>query len=395
MKKHSGDGFSAKAPATRLVRAGRDKDLTGPFVNPPVVHASTVLFNSVDEMQQGRQRYSYGRQGTPTSEALESAITELEGAAGSVLSPSGLAAATTALLSCLSSGDRILIVDTVYGPVRRFISTNLVRFGIEATFFESGLGAGIEALFTENTTAVYLEAPGSLTFEMMDVPAIAAVAKRRGATVLFDNTWATPYFFRPLEHGVDLSIQAGTKYIGGHSDLMLGTVAASEAALPRLKETHRNLGNHVGPDDVFLGLRGLRTLGVRLARHQASALAVATWLETRPEVSRVLYPALPSDPGHALWKRDMSGASGLFGVVFNGWSEDKAKRFIDGLDLFGIGASWGGFESLAILPRPASVRTATSWEPEGALVRLHIGLEDPDDLIADLAQSLAAVAAVG
>lgn len=391
MTKHSGDGPRAVKPATRLVRTGRDKRLTGPFVNPPVIHASTVLYDSVDDMQNGRQPYSYGRHGTPTSEALVTAVNEIEGAAGTVLCPSGLAAATVALISCLSAGDRVLIVDSVYGPVRRFADANLARMGIETTYFDPAIGAGIEALFTDNTRAVYLEAPGSLTFEMQDVPAIAEVARRHDATVLFDNTWATPVYFRPLDFGADLSIHAATKYLGGHSDVMLGTVAANARAWPKLTETFRNLGMHVAPDDVFLGLRGLRTLAVRLERHYASALKVATWLAARPEVARVLYPPLPSDPGHMLWKRDMTGGCGLFGFIFRGWSEDQAKQFIDGLSLFGIGASWGGFESLAILAHVRNGRTAVPWIAEGPLIRLHIGLEDVDDLIADLEASLTAV----
>ena len=246
---------------------------------------------------------------------------------------------------------------------------------------------------TDRTAAVYLEAPGSLTFEMQDVPGIAAAARARGATVLFDNTWATPYFFKPIEAGVDLSIHAATKYLGGHADVSLGTVAASVAAWPRLKELHGSLGLTVGPDDIFLGLRGLRTLGIRLDRQMQSALRIASWLEGRPEVTRVLYPALPSDPGHALWKRDMRGASSLFAVQLGGWSEDEAKRFIDGLALFAIGASWGGFESLAILARPDAVRSAMPWQGGGPLVRLHVGLEDPDDLIADLEAGFARIAA--
>ena len=392
MTKPSGDGPRTVKSATRLAHAGRDKSLTGPFVNPPVVHASTVLHETVDAMESGQARYSYGRHGTPTSEALETAVSEMEGAAGTVLCPSGLAAATVALLSCLSAGDRILIVDSVYGPVRRFADSVLKRLGIETAYYDAAIGAGIEALFTDNTRAVYLEAPGSLTFEMQDVPAIAAVAHRHDAVVLFDNTWATPVYFRPLDFGVDLSIHAATKYLGGHSDVMLGTVAANEAAWPKLTETHKFLGMHVAPDDVFLGLRGLRTLPVRLERHYASALKVAEWLAARPEVSRVLYPPLPSDPGHALWKRDMGGGSGLFGVIFDGWSEEQAKRFIDGLEFFGIGASWGGFESLAILAHVTWGRTAVPWKAEGPLVRLHVGLEDPDDLIADLEASLTAAA---
>ncbi len=380
----SHDDGDDRKQTTRLVRVGRDKDITGPFVNPPVVHASTVLFPDTDTMLSRRQRYLYGRRGTPTSEAFESAISEIEGAAGAVICPSGLNAVTTALTSALSAGDEVLVVDCVYGPVRHFADTVLKRMGIAVVYFDPAIGAGIGTLFTERTRAVYLEAPGSLTFEMQDVPAIAAIAHERGATVLFDNTWATPIYFRPLEAGVDLSIQAGTKYVGGHSDVNLGLVAANESHWPALKETHGTLGLCAGPDDIYLGLRGLRTIAVRLERQMQSALTVARWLNDRPEVARVLHPALPGDPGHALWKRDMSGACGLFGIILDGWSLDDTKALIDGLDLFGIGASWGGFESLAILANPAKQRSAVPWTAEGPLIRLHIGLEDPGDLIADL-----------
>ena len=384
------DGLS---PATRLVRAGRSKDITGPFVNPPVVHASTVLFEDTDTMLSGRQHYVYGRRGTPTSEALESAITEMEGAAGTVLCPSGLAAASVALLSVVTAGGHVLIADCVYGPVRHFADTVLQRLGVDVTYFDPAIGAGIEALFTDTTTAVYVEAPGSLTFEMQDIPAIATVARDRNAYVIADNTWATPLYFRPLDHGVDIAVVAGTKYLVGHSDVMIGTIAANPRAWRLVKDTHGTMGMHVGPDDVYLALRGLRTMGIRLERQMASGIAVATWLAARPEVERVLHPALPGDPGHKLWRRDMSGASGLFGVVFDGWSEDEAKAFVDGLRLFGIGASWGGFESLVILSKTKNIRTAVPW-PEGAqLVRLHVGLEEPADLIADIERSLDAVGA--
>jgi cystathionine beta-lyase len=378
-------------PATRLVRAGRGKDLTGPFVNPMVVHASTVLYESADDMQHARQKYHYGRRGTPTSEALELAVCDLEGSEGVVLVPSGLAAATVALLSCLSAGDEVLLVDSVYGPVRHFADTTLKRLGVTSRYYAPGIGAGIEALFTPKTRAVYTEVPGSVTFEMQDLPAIGAVAKRHGATVLCDNTWATPLYFRALEHGADLSVIAGTKYLGGHSDLMIGTVAASGEAWKNLKETYGNMGLFTGPDDMFMTLRGMRTLAIRLERHQQSAMTVAKWLTGRPEIARVLYPPLPSDPGHALWKRDMTGACGLFGVVFNGWSDEQAKQFMDHLALFGIGASWGGYESLITFQRPAKMRTAVPWQAEGPLVRMHIGLEDPADLIADIEASLASV----
>jgi cystathionine beta-lyase len=380
-------------PATAVIRAGRQKSITGPFVNPPVIHASTVLYDSIDDMVSRRQRYTYGRRGTPTIDALAGAMNELEGAAGTVLCPSGLSAISTALLSCLSSGDHLLMVDCVYGPSRHFAKTVLKRFGIETTFFRPDAGAAIETLFTERTRAVYLEAPGSLTFEMQDIPAIVAVARTRGAATVFDNTWATPIYFKPLEAGIDITLMAATKYVGGHSDVMLGTVSANDAYWPKLLDTHGTLGLCVGPDDIYLGIRGLRTMAVRLERHMKSGLHIANWLAARPEVTRVLYPALPDDPGHAIWKRDMSGASGLFSVLFAGWSQKEAAIFIDNLRLFGIGASWGGFESLAILANPANYRDAKPWAEPGTLVRLHIGLEEPSDLIADLEAGFAAVSA--
>jgi cystathionine beta-lyase len=378
--------------ATRLVRLGRDKHLTGQFVNPPVIHASTVLFDNVEDMTHNRQRYTYGRRGTPTLEALETAISVLEGATGTVLCPSGLSAVATALLSALQSGDHLLMADCVYQPTRHFALTVLKRLGIETTFYDPTIGVGIEALFTERTRALYMEVPGSLTFEMTDVPAMVAAAKTRGATTILDNTWATPLFFKPLAAGVDITLLAATKYIGGHSDLMLGTVSASGPAWVKLKQTHGAMGLCAGPDDIYLALRGLRTLAVRLERHWRSALTVASWLKERPEVARVLYPPLEGDPGHAIWQRDMSGGSGLLGFVLRGWSGDDACRFVDGLRLFGIGASWGGFESLAIVSDVKKARSAVPWLAEGPLIRLHIGLEDAGDLIADLGASLAAVA---
>ena len=383
-----------RKPATRLVHGGRDRELTGPFVNPPVVRASTVLFATVEDMEHGRQRYSYGRFGTPTTEALEAAMNDLEGSDGTALMPSGLAAASVALLSCLSAGDRLLIVDSVYGPVRRFADHTLKRFGVEVAYFEPTIAAdALDALFTANTRAVYLESPGSLTFEMQDIATLASAAHRHGATVLVDNTWATPLYFRALEHGADLSIHAGTKYLGGHSDIMFGTVSARGEHWKKLRDLQRWMGLHLAPDDAFLALRGIRTLAARLAVHQTSTLAVTRWLAARPEVARVLYPALETDPGHALWKRDMTGATGLFGMVLRGWSKEMAARFVNALELFGIGASWGGYESLATVP--AIIRTARPWQAEGAVVRLHIGLDDPDDLVADLAAAFDAASSGG
>ncbi|MQT12149.1 cystathionine beta-lyase [Segnochrobactrum spirostomi] len=384
---------AALQPATRLVHGGYDGKTWHGFVNPPVVHASTVLFESADAHFHNRARYTYGRQATPTTEALQDAVSELEGAAGTKLAPSGLGAVTLALLSCLSAGDHLLMVDTTYGPTRHFCDTLLARLGVETTYYDPHVGAGIAALMRPNTKAVFLEAPGTATFEMQDIPAIVAVARAHGATVLMDNTWATPLYFKPLAFGVDLSIQAATKYFCGHSDVLLGTVAASERALPALAATHRQLGLHTAPDDVYQIYRGLKTLEVRLARHHVNGVAVAEWLLSRPEVTRVRHPALPSDPGHALWKRDFSGASGLFAFDLAPVSETALAAFFDTLTLFGMGYSWGGYESLAIRARPDLARTAVPWTEAGPVVRLHIGLEDPRDLTADLARGFAAMAA--
>jgi cysteine-S-conjugate beta-lyase len=382
-------------PDTRLVTGGRDPASNHGFVNPPVYHVSTVLYPTADDFVHRRARYQYGRRGTPTTEALENALAELEGpaCAGVALLPSGLAAICVALLAVTRAGDHVLVTDNVYGPARRFCDTALTRYGIETTYFDPLIGAGIASLMRTNTRAVYTESPGSLSFEVQDVPAIADAAHANGAAVLMDNTWASPLYFRCFEKGVDLAIQAGTKYIGGHSDLMLGTVAANEAHIASLRDIVRTLGLCVGPDDVYLGQRGLRTLSVRLERHQKSALAVARWLERRPEVARVIYPALESDSGHAIWKRDFSGASGLFSFIFKPVPQTAVHAFLDALTLFGMGASWGGYESLAIPFDCSDVRTATTWAPGGPAIRLHIGLEDVGDLIADLERGLAALGA--
>jgi cysteine-S-conjugate beta-lyase len=312
-----------------------------------------------------------------------------------VLCPSGLSAISTALLSVLSAGDHLLVTDSAYGPGRHFCDGVLKRFGVETTYYDPHVGAGIAALMRPNTKAVLTEAPGSQTLEMQDVPAIAAVAAAHGAFTIMDNTWATPVYFRPLDHGVDIALMAATKYVVGHSDAMMGTVAANERAWPLLKAFHGDSGLCAGPDDVNLALRGLRTMAVRLQRHQASALAVAEWLQGRPEVAKVLYPALPSDPGHAIWKRDFRGASGLFSFVTKPCDRKAVAALLDGLAYFGLGYSWGGFESLAILADPRKMRTATTWDEPGHLVRLNIGLEDPADLIADLEAGFARMNAAG
>ncbi|MDQ0316340.1 cystathionine beta-lyase [Amorphus orientalis] len=381
--------FGRAGLATRLAHAGPAPSEYHGFVNPPVVHASTVIYDSLNTAKNRTSRYMYGRTGTPTTEALEDTVTDLEGAAGTVLTGSGLEAISIALMSCTQAGSHLLVADNVYGPTRRFCDKVLTRFGVEVEYFDPAVGAEIDRLFRDTTSALFLEAPGSLTFEMQDIPAMAGAARSRGITVAMDNTWATPVYFRPLDHGVDLSIQAATKYFAGHSDLLLGTVAASEAALPSLRETRNNFGVNVGPDDVFNTLRGMRTLPLRLARHFESGVTIARWLETRPEVARVRHPALESDPGHEIWKRDFSGACGLFAIELQPCTDAQLAAFIEGLAYFGIGASWGGFESLVLCPDPSSIRTATNWDAAGPLVRLHVGLEDPEDLIADLQAGLA------
>jgi len=382
-------------PETRLVTAGRDTVGQHGFVNPAVYHASTVLYPTAEDQVAHRARYLYGRRGTPTSEALENALRALEGeaCAGVALMPSGLSAISTALLAVAGSGDHILVTDSVYRPTRVFCDGLFKRMGVETTYYDPMIGAGIADLIKPNTRAVFVEAPGSQSFEMQDIPAIARAAHEKGALVLMDNTWATPLYFRALEKGVDLSIQAGTKYIGGHSDIMFGCVSANAATLPALKTAMNSLGLCVGPDDMFLALRGLRTLAVRLARHYESGLKVARWLEQRPEVLRVLHPALESDPGHAIWQRDFTGACGLFSIALKPVSEKAVHAFMNELQLFGMGYSWGGFESLVILFDCSEYRTATKWAPGGPTLRFHIGLEDPGDLIADLERGFAAMAA--
>ena len=382
-------------PATRLVVDGRDPAANHGFVNPPVHHVSTVLYPTAEDFLTRRARYLYGRRGTPTSEALEDALRALEGpdCAGVALLPSGLAAISTALLAVLKAGDHLLVTDSVYQPTRKFCDGMLKRYGVTATYYDPLIGGAIAALIQPTTRAVFVEAPGSLSFEIQDVPAIAAAAHAKGAVVLMDNTWATSLYFRAFEKGVDLSIQAATKYIGGHSDVMLGTVSANKATWERLADTVHALGLCVGPDDVYLGLRGLRTMGVRLAHHHQAGMKVARWLAERPEIACVLHPALESCPGHALWRRDFSGASGLFSIVFKPVAQTAVNAFLNELTLFGIGASWGGFESLAIPFDCAPIRTATKWAPGGPTVRIHIGLEEIDDLIGDLQRGFAAFAA--
>ena len=370
------------SPETIAVSAGRMSKEHFGVVNTPVYRASTILHPSVASLKAEKTPYTYGRRGTPTTRSFEDAVSALEGAARTVSLPSGLNAITTAILAVCGAGDHLLMVDSVYGPTRHFCETMLKRFGVETSYYDPLIGADIAGLMRANTKAVFCESPGSLTFDIQDVPAIAAAAHARGASVLMDNTWGTPIYFPALQRGVDLSIQAATKYIAGHADVMIGYVSANESHAARLSETVGDLGLYASGDDCFLALRGLRTLPVRLKRHQETALTLARWFAARPEVSRVLYPALESDPGHAIWKRDFLGACGLFGVVLKPVGEKALAAMIDGMAHFGIGYSWGGFESLII---PAQFkRTARKFDAEGPVIRIHAGLEDAGDLIADL-----------
>jgi cysteine-S-conjugate beta-lyase len=376
---------------TKAVHAGRHPEKFEGAVNPPVYHVSTVLSPTLADWEQKKKDYAaerpgmyYGRHGTPTLDALEEAITAVGGGYRTMLYPSGLAACAGAILSYVKAGDHILVSDSAYGPTRRLGSRLLARFGVETQFYDPLIGGAIEALLRSNTSVVVVEAPGSLTFEMQDIPAIAAAAHRVGGVVVMDNTWATPLYFKAFEHGVDVSVQAATKYVVGHSDAMVGTVTATKEAWPKLKATHVDLGQTAGPDDVYLAQRGLRTMATRLKQHWMSGVALAEWLARQPEVERVLHPALPSDPGHAIWKRDFLGASGLFSVVLKPVRQEAYAALIDGLELYGIGASWGGYESLVAPFDPREVRSVTRWPYAGPSFRIHAGLEAPEDLVADM-----------
>jgi cysteine-S-conjugate beta-lyase len=376
-----------KRQSTLLVEGGRRKPWRGRLVNPPVERASTILFDSVAELRGSRPglgEYRYGLQGTATHWALSEALTELEpGAAGTALYSSGLAAITGALLTVLAAGDELLVTDNVYGPTRKFCDTILKRLGVSTRYYDPLAGAGITEQIGETTRAILLESPGSQTMEVQDAPAICAAARERGIATLLDNTWATPLFFPALAAGIDISIIAATKYVGGHADVMVGAATANAQYYPRLQRTAWDLGHAVSPDDAWLASRGLRTMAVRLKQHEASALKIARWLKQQPQVGRVLHPALPDCPGHELWKCDFKGSSGLFAFELHG----DPEGFVDRLDLFGIGYSWGGYESLAL---PVEPERTVSVPPAPNLVRLHVGLEDPDDLIEDLGRSLAA-----
>ncbi len=378
------------SPETKVAHLGRDHKDSHGFVNLPIYHGSTVLYETYDEFRnseakrQQRDQVVYGRYGTPLSFALENAIAELEGANGAVTVSSGLAAITESLKAFVSQGDHILVTDSVYQPTRKYCDHVLARFGVEVSYYDPLIGSDIKDLIKQNTSVIFVESPGSQTFEIQDLPAIADVAKENGITTILDNTWATPLYLKPFDLGIDVSVHAATKYITGHSDAMLGIISTNEACYDRIRDSVRLSGQCAGPDPIFLGLRGLRTMPTRLKQHWKSGIKVAEWLAGRPEVARLIHPALPPHPGHDLWQRDFTGASGLFAFILHDVSDDAVGRLLENTQLFGMGYSWGGFESLLIPFDPRSYRTATEWNAEGPAFRIHIGLEDPDELICDL-----------
>ncbi|HSS26346.1 MAG TPA: cystathionine beta-lyase [Usitatibacter sp.] len=382
---------------TRLAQRGRRARTNPGTVNLPVARASTVTFDSIAQMEEMQRRFeadevvpTYGLLNMPLRAAFEELMIELEGGHRAVTLPSGLAAVAVAIMACVKAGDHVLVTDSAYSPTRRFCERTLARFGVQTTFYDPTIGAGIEALMRPNTRLVYLESPGSLTFEVQDFPAMAKVAHARGAAVIHDNTWATGMFFRSFEHGADLVVQAATKYPAGHSDVLIGAVIATEAWWPRLRDASRDLGQTASPDDLFLALRGMRTLATRLKQHEASALKLARSLRSHAAVKRVLHPALPDDPGHALWKRDFLGSSGLFGIELQPMAMAQVTRFVEGLECFALGYSWGGYESLVVPANLRGARSARPWQG-GPLLRLQVGLEDADDLLADLERALEAM----
>lgn len=394
MAHHNGKN-SKHGITTRLAHAGRNPDEQFGFVNTPIYRGSTVLYPTVDAINKREQRYNYATKGTPTSDALNTAWAEISGAAGSVAVPSGLAAVALSLLSTTKAGDHVLITDSVYRPTRVFAEDFLHRFGVSVTYFDPMIGSGISSLFQSNTSTVFTESPGSQSFEVQDVPAIAAEAHKKSISVIMDNTWATPLFFPPHDMGVDIAVEAGTKYLGGHSDLLLGMVTANESHWKRLRETYDLFAMCAGPEDMFLALRGLRTMHLRLKQAEQQALAMAHWLKNRPEVATVLHPAFPECPGHEVWKKYFKGSSGLFSIILNPCSDKAVAAMLDGLELFGMGYSWGGFESLIVPFDCRTYRTATQWNPVGPALRIQIGLEDVEDLKAELDAGFARLRAIG
>ncbi|HEV7278457.1 MAG TPA: cystathionine beta-lyase [Devosiaceae bacterium] len=388
MTEDHGQNTRRRAAETVLTHGGRRPGQHFGFVNTPVFRGSTVLFGTLDELESTEPRFDYGRTGNPSSSAVEAVITELEGAAGTVLAPSGLSAISLALLAVLGHGDHLLVTDSAYGPTRRFSNGVLARMGVKAEYYDPRIGGGIETLVTERTKAIFVESPGSLTFEIQDLRAIVEVARRSGAFVIVDNSWATPLYHKPLELGADIVVHAGTKMFLGHSDAMFGTVSAGERAWPAVHQAHVMMGLCAAPDDCFLAARGLRTLAIRMREQSARALDLAQWLEGQPGVAAVLHPALASHPDHHLFRRDFTGSGSVFSLLLQPGPRSAVAKMVDDLELFGMGWSWGGYESLLLPVTPGKVRTATSWEPEGNMFRIHVGLEDIGELRTDLAAAL-------
>ncbi|MGN6159457.1 MAG: cystathionine beta-lyase [Devosia sp.] len=384
----------ALKPDTVLTHAGRDPGANRGYVNTPVYRGSTIVFPTLDALEDPTPRYDYGRTGNPSSAAVEDIVTELEGAAGTLLAPSGLSAISLALMTVLKAGDELLVSDSAYQPTRRVSDGVLSRFGVAVRYYDPRLGARIADLFTDKTRAIFAESPGSLTFEVQDLPAIAAAARPRGIAVVVDNSWATPLFYRPLALGADIVVHAGTKMFVGHSDTMIGTASATPQWMKALKDTHLRLGLCASPDDCFITARGLRTLGVRMREHSAHSTEIAAWLEKQPGVARVIHPALLSHPDHAIWKRDFTGAGSVFSIELEPKTRTALAAMVDHLELFGMGWSWGGYESLALPIHPEKARSATKWSAAGPMLRLHIGLEAVEDIKADLAAGLARYRAV-
>lgn len=377
-------------PQTRLIHSGRDPEAHNGFVNAPAYRGSTVVFPTLERLKTRAQNFTYGRRATPTTQALEEIICELEGGHGSILVSCGLQAVTVTLLALTKAGDEVLMTDNVYQPTRAFCDRMLQRLGVSTRYYDPGCGDAIEQLISPKTRVIFMECPGSQTFEMQDVKAIAAVARRHGIWSVMDNTWASPLFFQPLKNGVDISIQAATKYIVGHADAMLGAITSNANAFPLINDAKEDLGTSPGSEETYLGMRGIRTLDVRLRQHHTSGVRVAQWLSEQTDVLEVMHPALPTHPGHNLWRRNFKGASGLFGFRLKRRSEQALAAFVDHLALFDMGYSWGGYESLILPCNPTASRSATSWPgPDDSFtLRLHIGLENVDDLIADLAAGI-------
>lgn len=371
--------------STRLTMLGRNPEEQAGFVNAPLYKGSTIIYRTVEDLELRRQRFAYGTAGSPTIANLEDAWTHLTGAAGTVLSPSGLGSIALALLSMTKAGDHVLIPDSIYRPSRRFCDTLLARFGVQTSYYDPLIGEGIQQLIRPNTSVIFMESPGSRSMEVQDLPAIVGVARKSGIKTILDNTWATPLLFSAHAHGVDISVEAGTKYLGGHSDILLGLASANETSWPALRATYDAMAMLPGADDCVLALRGMRTMHLRLREAEKKALDLATWLKGRPEVKRVLHPAFEDCPGHQIWKRDFKGSSGLFSVLLGGrFTRENVKNMLENMSVFCMGFSWGGYESLIVPFNCETYRTVTEWKPQGPALRIQVGLEDIDDLKHDL-----------